>query len=324
MSISNADRIAQLYRVSLAAERDFQLVMNSPKDVELIQSFKEVYLWKERVRNLGGANGSACCCGSSQTKREEDLLQVGNMSVDGGEAGENITVSAESKLARARQKLEIAQKRLRDATIAAKEDWKQRSNEVALERVRAVNRQKSRLMQVTALLADDSSPKAKTRRALCPYWMVYVSWLLLLGLYTLAVYYVIRFVLTRADRAALPTVTRTENELIGVWLVSASLGILVGYCIAEPLIAVTRYACLPYCLLKCGTAKPEVEEDEEEDADGEDILEESSTDFYASMKALDIKTTGRTTAEKRDKRAAESARGQYVLEFISDLLETIY
>lgn len=286
--------------------------MNNKNDMELVVAFKDVYIANEKAKQLRPQGG---CCGSgggtgagdSEADPEEGAKQEHN----------------DEEYTEAKRKLAAAQARLRQATISAKEDWQGRPNEVALERVKLVNRQKSRLMKIAALVAEDASPAAKSRRAICPHWVVYLSWGLILALYGLATFYVVRFVLTRADRAALPDVKRTEQELVQVWLVSASLGIFVGYCVAEPLIAVLRYALLPYCVVKYGKTNDSIEEDQmvvEAEETNEHVPEASEEEFSYNMKEL---------RNKEDKEEAPGSQGQhsraqYVLEFLSDLIETIY
>ena len=332
---STADRITQLYRVSLEAELDFKLVMNNPKDVRLVQAFKDVYIAKERLRSLGvRVSDYRCGCCPMESIDDSKALQNDAKEIideEGGDPGEKKPVSRANQIAEAKRRLAETKAALQVATKEAKEDWSEKANEEALQRVKLVNRQKSRFMKVAALVAEDAAPAAKARRALCPYWMIYLSWVFLIALYALSVFYVVRFILTRADRAALPSVQRTEEELIGVWLVSASLGIIIGYCLAEPLIAILRYALLPYCVSKFGTkegeeaddavavVQAEVETEEKEEEDGVPTSGQKVNKASMGIKKLTQAQNG-----EYEKQQAEQARGQYVLEFLSDLIETIY
>lgn len=335
LAYSSADRLAQLYRVSLEAELDFKLVMNNPKDVTLVRAFKDVYTAKARLRNLGVrvSDYRFGCCESEivDDRKVEMELNAAVADEEEGEAKEEKPSSRRNQIAEAKMQLAEAKERLEKATKAAKEDWSQKANEEALERVKLVNRQKSRLMKAAALVSQDAAPTAKARRALCPSWMVYLSWTFLITLYGLSVFYVVRFILTRADRAASPTVTRTEEELIGVWLVSASLGIIIGYCVAEPLIAIIRYALLPYCITKCGNRDEEEDEEqavaateESEEKEEEEVATRPKSGPRINKEYGSVEIKQLVQAGEDEKKRGQQSRGQYFLEFLSDLIETIY
>ena len=323
---SESERVAQLYRISKQAEESFEDVVANRNDLALIYAYKELYIAQEHVKAAETAAGRAhkrgcCCCGGRADTSRAMSQPQGTPVVEDEEADFTESLSnlnqedkraPEEELALARQELVAAQRRLKETTQRAKEDWQRSNKKDAIKRVKLVTKQKSTFMKAIALVADEAAPLAKPRRGLCPHFLVYVSWVVLLGLYGLSVFYVVRFVLTRADRAALPSVNRTEEELIGVWLTTSAIGILIGYCLAEPLIAIIRYAVLPYCVLKCGNNT--VEEEEEVD-----VVDEDEAAFNESLKQLDGDEEKGDTGGKQ-----QGARGQYFLEFVSDLIETIY
>ena len=325
---SESERVAQLYRISKQAEENFEGVSNNRNDLALVYAYKELYIAQEHLKSLeaeaGKSSGCCSCCSRGSTKTEALTQPVGAPVVedeeeDFSESLSNLNKekgrSVDEELMIAEQEVGAAKRRLKETIQRAKEDWQKTSKKEAIKRVKLVTKQKSTFMKAIALVADEAAPLAKPRRGLCPHFFVYVSWVVLLGLYGLSVFYIVRFILTRADRAALPTVNRTEEELISVWLTTSAIGILIGYCLAEPLIAIIRYAVLPYCVLKCGSKA-------DDDDDEVDVIEEDEeAAFNESLKQLE----GDGDGEKaKGGRRGQGGRGQYFLEFISDLIETIY
>lgn len=295
--------------------------MNNPSDMQLVIAFKEVYIAKEKVKKFRSRRLTSCCgcTGADPARSEANILEADEAQADKGKR--------KKQLSKAKIELAAAQERLKRATLLAKKDWKRRPNAEAVARVRLVTKQKSSLMKMAALVAEDASPAAKSRRALCPHWVVYISWALVLAVYGFASFYIIRFVLTRADRAALPNVQRTEEQLIEVWLISASLGICIGYCVAEPLIAVIRFALLPYCVVKCSSSSTSQSTDTKQLAatdEEEEQLEPPNRKLQRSLGSYALRRMDDDDEGVNSKNPESQSRSQYVLEFLSDLIETIY
>ena len=188
----------------------------------------------------------------------------------------------------------------------------------ALRRVELVNKQKSTLLKMAALVGEDASPSAKSRKALCPSWFVYIAWATLIAMYTLSAFYVVRFILTRADVASKPEVRRTEEQLIEAWLISATLGIVTGYCIAEPTMAIIRYALLPYLTLKCGAADPDPDAVESQELDMSEAIEATTLPQEIDMQS------SKESSGAENKAKPLNRNGQHALEYLSDLIETVF
>ena len=316
--------ITQLYRVSLESEKDFNLIMKNPQDMRLVLAFKDVQLAREKAGKLRQKPKYCCAAKTPRVMKTEKNILDEDFSPN--ESIEGAVMATTADIEEAERRLALAERKLKQATKLAKADWRKRPNRVALERVKLVNKQKSQLMKIAALVAQDATPAAKARRALCPHWFVYLSWALILTLFGISAFYVVRFILTRADRAELPQVERTEEELIQVWLFSACLGILVGYCIAEPLIAITRYALVPFCVEKCLSSDSEEDDVEaEEDVESRRTLGRGATKLQRSMGSYELRTL--SEGDQDDTFASgemKQSRAQYVLEFLSELIETIY
>ena len=296
---SKSERIAQLYRVSRLAETALERVLSSDADVQLIRAYKELSLTKARHRRAKDAlrkERKHRWCRVCLKQRTEHKHAVEHFEYELATMTQ-VSPSAHLEVLETGQAYREAVQNVKDATYYAKAQWDASPPEEAITRVRLVTKQRSLIMKAAAFIADDPSPLAKSRRALCPYTCVFTAWFFLLAFYGFGAYYIVRFILSRADRAAQPGANRTENELIAVWLTSAGLGVALGYCIAEPLIAVVRYALFPYCVTSCGNVETN-SDDKENDSEHGDSRDDSGKQ--------------------------RCGVGQNILEFASDLIETVY
>ena len=270
-------------------------MLSSNADVELIRSYKELSLAKTRHRRAKDALKQerkkrwcrVCLKKKAEYKEGADHFEYELATMT------PVFASGDLEVHKSGQAYREAVQKVKDATDYAKAEWDASPTEEAIARVRLVSKQRSVIMKAAAFIADDPSPLAKSRRALCPYSCVFTAWFFLVAFYGFGAYYIVRFILSRADRAEQPGVNRTEDELVVVWLTSAGLGVAVGYCLAEPLIAIVRYVLLPYCVSSCESVKTNNDDEE-------------------------------GNPEQHDDKRRGGQMSQSVLEFASDLIETIY
>merc|ERR1712137_1224267 len=107
------------------------------------------------------------------------------------------------------------------------------------KRIKAIKREKSSLLKVVALVADQPSSKAKSRRSLLGRHFSYLGWLIVFAFYSGATFYIVKFAASRNVYAR--DKEETESYYIVLWLITAAIGVAISYLVAEPTISMIRY-----------------------------------------------------------------------------------
>jgi len=333
---SKYDRVSNVFKIAArlneSAEANTEAV-----DIELLNAYRQLYAAK---RSLDAAKNAL-----REAKHQAEREGFGRRRKSSAPGKKSSAVGTETvgvpadisafansahaeKLEQLKAELEQAQSEYSDTkrhvTLKGQEAqraWKDVPTADAIKRINRVKRQKSALMKASALLADEANSVGKPRRAYCSYYMTYIAWVILFAFYGVAIYYITKFVISRAD---LVGEGEEEKLIIFLWLLTAALGITLGYLVAEPMVFFIRYALLPYLVIRCGNASDDDDDAAEEEGD---ILDEEER--KKQRKSLADKHRSASSAKdkylyEKNKEATKkdtSGRDQIFWEIASDLLE---
>jgi len=339
---SSADVAANLFVLLERLEQDGS--PESPEDRRLINAYKDATIADLRVKqaaevaksmrkSMKGLNSS------SKLKKiaEEDMLEEGNADIT------EEVVHAE-EVANTEEEMEMAEKQLTDAkeafllasqnvnaaTLSARDHWKKAPTLEAIGRMRRVRRQRSTLMKLVAIASDRPRTVGKTRKPLFRSIFIYLGWFFTFLFYVGSTWYIVRFAALRKEYA--DSRPESESYYIILWLVTAAIGVLVSYVIAEPLVALTRYVILPYLVIKCGSEvddDDEEEESKEEDSklitlDVSDLENDEDLDNDTVDAKKMLPTSESTFIKTLKKKKKGVAQDSVLIDMLADLVEAVF
>lgn len=348
---STMDRVSQIYRISLI-HKDFVPVYASEAekaDIEMILAFREYYLAKTDVsqaqailQDVKRQNepvttwtklcgfmrlGRSRAPGSVSNARTKSMAAKMGISLDAAETPDLQDLrEVEQAVQKAINKQNEAASKLQAACAKAKEEWDKvprRPN----ARVETLRKQQSAVMKFAALLydeVDNGPPRERTKRF--KSWFIYVAWSIatayLLGTLIFTSYWLLAYTSIKPGNSEIQQ--KDANEVLLAWLLAASLGVIVGLFIAEPLIQLIRFGLMPWCLIRFGT-KPvsydrspfEGDDDDDEDIEAKEdskdgqamIVQVSDKDAVPNGKAASIEELAKKNDEFK-KQANERKKGE--------------
>ncbi|CAK9109237.1 Sperm receptor for egg jelly [Durusdinium trenchii] len=296
---SKYDRVSKLFRITAKIDDSGN---TEAIDMDLLQGYRELLVLRQRATLL-----RAWIKERRSNKYERDSAALAAVDPEAHPTMEHKSLETlESELKEVNKKVNAAKRELQVVSRKAQKEWSKAPTREAVQRMNRVNRQKSVLLKMSALLADEAKPIGRVRRPMCGYTMTYVAWFLLFAFYGAAAFYITKFVLTRADQVGEGD---EETAVLWLWLFTAALGVALGYLVAEPLVFFIRYALLPCIVTTCGNTKGI---DDDDDADSEKRKSMASAkDKYKYDK------NGKLSDQKDD----DGGKSTMFWEFASDLIE---
>eukprot|EP00924_Labyrinthula_sp_SR-Ha-C_P002462 augustus_masked-scaffold_16-processed-gene-5.6-mRNA-1 protein AED:0.46 eAED:0.46 QI:0/-1/0/1/-1/1/1/0/1985 len=173
-------------------------------------------------------------------------------------------------------------------------------------RVYAVEAQPTMLTKLAALLADEASLKARPRTSALPAWTVFVNWIGLGVIIALVSALIIDWIRRRFQDIAkeneftfleVAEIRSLEIEEINTCFVTAMLGLIITYVVAEPLMLWVRFFLAPYLISKYGNIKAHVLGSHVDNEDAPTVRRRSLLEDVVERRTGSMHTTGRTAIE---------------------------
>jgi len=289
------DRVVQIFRVSAFSNDVVPSAANEAQrmDVALLHAFKRLYLAKLKMKRLRGeeqrridvavgpvralfARISRLLTGDPDLKdrtvsiKGNPVLQAEKESVK-KTTGEFQVVALSGEVdAERMEALKLAEKELRGARAELKQATRDSQTAWSKQpkflnaRVEMARAQKTTLLKLAAVLADEPGPRAPPRRWTCHHSFIYIAWVLLFAYYIGTMVYVALWVFARdkqvrsafaADGVTSPTdeeVSTATNTMLMIWLGSAALSIFLTFFVIEPFLITLRFSVFPALLSRYG------------------------------------------------------------------------
>jgi len=221
---STMDRVIQIFRVSAFTNDVMPSAANEAQrlDIQLLNAFKRMYTAKLTLRKLlireakmRGERPSAITlafqAGSMTDVLSAPVQSMRTLVVKSKPVTSDVEAPTQQDIAKAQTELKEARKQLVEATAASKEHLKKQS--FVNGRAEFARQQKSTLLKLAAILADEPGPRPlPPGRLTCPSGFIWVAWFLLFAYYLGTAAYVCFWVLTRENETRISYLQTLEYE----------------------------------------------------------------------------------------------------------------